>query len=348
MTDRASLARIQGARTATNNSRRAGRRHAVAGAVHRRRGAGTPGAPRSVRAARRRESRRLPDGRRGREPLRLRGVECRLRQAGDAAGARAAGRGRQVRAVRLAAARAGRRPLSARAASRAVRARARRSRPPRRAAPGLYRTASVYAARFCRRVAARLARARTRGATRELLDGAAAFLSLGKCAQAARTSSASREREAAGYSASGSGSPEALRASSSRFSLIHSPSLRRSRLPPAASSARERVRAPTRAYGSKPRSRVRSTVSLACSPRAGVCSMLSGARSSGYPGVARVDPLDARVTTFVVHDLRSTAPVGGCGGLSFELLSVTARSMTDGRLRLFDIANIPGSPNCSL
>ena len=58
--------------------------------------------------------------------------------------------------------------------------------------------------------------------------------------------------------------------------------------------------------------------------------MLSGARSSGYAGITGVDPFDARVTTFVVHDLRRTAPVGACGGLPLELLSVTARSMTDG------------------
>ena len=51
--------------------------------------------------------------------------------------------------------------------------------------------------------------------------------------------------------------------------------------------------------------------------------MESGARSSGYTGVTGIDPLDARVTTIVVHDLRRTASVGGLGGLPFEFSSDT-------------------------
>src|SRR6187399_700104 len=73
-----------------------------------------------------------------------------------------------------------------------------------------------------------------------------------------------------------------LRDSSSRLSLIHSLSLRRSFLT-GGFLASGMCAAPTRAYGSKPPAPLRSTVSLAVSPRAGVDSMDSGARSSGTP-----------------------------------------------------------------
>jgi hypothetical protein len=81
---------------------------------------------------------------------------------------------------------------------------------------------------------------------------------------------------------SASSSPDSFLASSSRLNLIHSPSLRRSRLPCGFAASRAPA-VPTRAYGSNPDGRVRSTVSLPCSPRAGVDSMLSGARSRGTP-----------------------------------------------------------------
>ena len=94
---------------------------------------------------------------------------------------------------------------------------------------GLYRTASAYAARFCRQVASRLERTRQRHGARAP-HGVAPVLSPGKRAQdgAHRTLRLSDSRRGSRYSTSLSSC--CLRASSSRFSLIHSPSLRRSRL----------------------------------------------------------------------------------------------------------------------
>ena len=104
----------------------------------------------------------------------------------------------------------------------------------------LYHTASSYGGRFCRRVAASLARG-TRGAHAASCSRSCGVSIAGVMRASCATSSASRSASS-GYSASGSGSPEDLRASISRFSLIHSPSLRRSRFPPRASSVRARAR----------------------------------------------------------------------------------------------------------
>ena len=138
------------------------------------------------------------------------------------------------------------------------------------------------------------------------------------------TSSASRSARLLAIRAFGVGSsPEDLRASSSRFNLIHSPSLRRSRLTGVLLRRGDVRRADARIGIEAPGASAfhRELGGLAA---AGVGSMLSGARSSVHAGMAGVDPFHARITTIVVHDLRDTAPVGrASAGLPFELLSVT-------------------------
>ena len=169
MTDRAAARRRRRrARQRRAAHRGGGGRYAVDGAVHRRRRARTARASRSVRRAHARESRRLSHRRRGRQPFRLRRLEHRPRQAGDAARARAAGRGRQVRA-RAPGCCASRAPAAFRASctGHCSNGRASTRWPPPDASACTTRHPS-YAARFCRRVAALLERKR-HGVTRDLM-----------------------------------------------------------------------------------------------------------------------------------------------------------------------------------
>jgi NAD(P)-dependent dehydrogenase (short-subunit alcohol dehydrogenase family) len=67
-----------------------------------------------------------------------------------------------------------------------------------------------------------------------------------------------------------------------------------------------------------------------------------------FTGVTGVYPLNPRITPFVVHDLRYTAPIGRLRRFALGILVCHGPSMTDGRPPVFDIANIPACWNCSL
>ena len=122
-----------------------------------------------------------------------------------------------------------------------------------------------------------------------------------------------------------------LRASSSRFNLIHSPSLRRSFLDrlllrggdAGGAYARVRIEAP----GAR-------TFHLEFGGLAAAGCRLDAERRTlqVHAGVACVDPFHARVATLVMHDLGDTAPIGRVSELPLELFVGHGRSMTDGLL----------------